>query len=167
MTNKSKLANIIRCLQLEAAAVCDACARTDTSACKGAVCPDIVRIVAEIDPLVSEYFRLELIEKHPAPDAAVDFRFWQRLLPMGAWPREVRKALTGGGSDSPAIFETGGGSDGPAEWGGGLQEQAMMPAPPAELPNNVPPNQKVLSVAWLDSAEQRPAAIRTSNASRY
>lgn len=84
METKSKVANRIQALQEKARAICGRCARKGTRECPGARCTDILHVVDEIDPLVSEYFRLELAEKRRATS-----RVWQRRLPFGMGVREV------------------------------------------------------------------------------
>lgn len=145
MNKKTKLSAQIHALQLQAAEVCQACQQMSATVCEGPVCPDIVRIVSEIDPLVCEYFRLELVEKRVSAHADTAYRFWQRLLPLSALSAEARHTLGAVVMKRLREYPTDAGGDGAAQQDDEIDEGAQA-AIDALL---VPPNQKVLSYMWL------------------
>jgi hypothetical protein len=92
MTTKAKVAKRIRDLQAQADAICRACSMIGSSGCAGPNCREITNVINEIDPLVTEYFRIELLEKRRAARLAERPPLWQCLLPL---------EISAGGQGSP------------------------------------------------------------------
>jgi len=92
MIDKSMLAYKIQQLQNAAASLCRSCKHNDSGACSGAKCRAVMRILHELDPLVSAYFRLEITEKRllpPPPGVA----HRQCLLPFSVATPEIRQMM--------------------------------------------------------------------------
>lgn len=82
MALKSKIVQKIQALQARANAICRICPDGRSGNCRGAHCVEIIRIVGEIDPLVTEFFRIELTEKRRLARLKQAPPVWQRLLPL-------------------------------------------------------------------------------------
>lgn len=94
MNSKSRINARIQALQSKAAAICRRCAHREAPNCRGPRCEDILRVVDEIDPLISEYLRLDLAEMHQRGETVKEapFTVWQRLLPLSASSARVAAA---------------------------------------------------------------------------